>query len=119
MPDLTQRPDTSAARTGDLSETERRRALSAERQRLVFDVLSERSAATDPAERPPAVGLDRLAATVARRERRDPRVDSETVRRTEHSLHHIHLPKMAALGLLDYDREARCVESWQCRRRPR
>jgi hypothetical protein len=80
-----------------LTESERYRILSDERRRLVLDVLADRT---------PPVTLDRLAAVIAEREDGLDPDDQETVERVRIDLHHCHLPKIAAHGIVDYDRQS-------------
>jgi hypothetical protein len=82
----------------DLTEEERYDLLAAERRRAVLAVLAERGAPTT---------LDELAAAVATRE------DGETgaTDRLAVSLHHVHLPRMDDLGVLDYDPADNRVET--------
>ena len=88
-------------RTGiaPLSESEWHRILSVERRRFLLDVLDDR---------PTPVGFDELAESVAAREAGTARIDVERVAIT---LHHNHLPRLAKLGVVEYDHEARLVES--------
>lgn len=84
----------------EVTEDERHRLLSAERRRAVVDVLT---AETSP------FGLRELAAEVGRQEDGvDP--DDESVERIAVTLHHAHLPVMAAIGVVAYDPERRRVE---------
>jgi hypothetical protein len=86
--------------TSGLTESERYGLLSDERRRLVLDVLADR---TTP------VTLDRLAeAVVAHEDGLDPD-DDGTVERMRIDLHHRHLPKMAALDVIDYDPQSNRV----------
>lgn len=86
--------------TTDLSEGERHRLLRAERRRVTLEVLTDWSAPVD---------VEDLAAAVAEREADG--ADESTVRRVTVSLHHLHLPKMAEAGVVDYDPGAARVES--------
>ncbi|WP_436932596.1 DUF7344 domain-containing protein [Halosimplex halobium] len=75
----------------DLGADERYELLAAERRRTALEVLAERGT---------PVELDDLATAVAARE------GGETPAATDRlavSLHHVHLPRMADLGVLDYD----------------
>lgn len=87
---------TDGAAVVDLSADERYDLLAAERRRLVVDALAERSA---------PVALDDLAEAVAERE-----ADESAAQRVAVSLHHVHLPLMADLGILDYDTGANRVD---------
>lgn len=88
-------------RTTHLSEDERNRLLASERRRVTLDVLADRTA---------PVSLRDLAAAVAAHEA-DVRTDDEAVERVAITLHHVHLPKLAALGVVDYDADEARVES--------
>ncbi|MFC4358830.1 hypothetical protein ACFO0N_12845 [Halobium salinum] len=58
------------------------------------------------------VGLETLAGAVAAREFDD---DSGHADRVANALHHVHLPKLEELDLLDYDRATREVTPNDCR----
>jgi len=77
----------------DVDESELHRLLWDEQRRTVIDVLSE-------AER--AVELAALARAVADRDG----VPQENARV---QLHHVHLPMLADVGVVDYDRDASVV----------
>ena len=81
----------------ELSEDEQYELLSSATRRLAIGVLAEGSAPIDVGE---------LAAAIARRESGADAPDPEAVERAEIGLHHNHLPRMDALGLVEYDREA-------------
>ncbi|NHN43471.1 hypothetical protein G9C85_17780 [Halorubellus sp. JP-L1] len=93
--------------TVDLTESETHRLLSSERRRAVLDVLATR---TDP------VDLSDIARTVAARENAD-EPDAKAIERVAVSLHHVHLPLIAEVGVIDYDGDANRVVSSP--RRPR
>lgn len=78
----------------DLSESDRHRLLEVDRRRHVLAALAERS-------RP--FSLDEMAAAVADREVGVDPEDAEAVADVATTLHHVHLPKMADVGVLDYD----------------
>jgi len=81
--------------TVELNESERHQLLASERRRTTLEVLSQRITPVD---------LEELATAVAGRETS---VASEQHReRIRISLHHKHLPKMADMGVVDYDAEA-------------
>jgi len=84
----------------DLDADERYDLLAAERRRAVLAVLDERGA---------PVALDDLTEAVAARESDETR--GEARGRLAISLHHVHLPRMADLGVLDYDAGANRVET--------
>lgn len=89
------------ARIEQLTENERHRLLSAERRRLVIDVLATRDTPVELAD---------VARTVAAREDEDGADDEATIEPVEISLHHVHLPAMDAAGVIDYDAETNRVE---------
>lgn len=95
--------------TADLTESERHRLLASERRRLILEILAERS---------PPVRLEELSATVADRERGDDRRGADVEDRIAITLHHHHLPKMNALGVLEYDPTVNRVESIRVRPPP-
>ena len=77
------------------------RVLSSDRRRVLLDVLAEPNA---------PVRVEDLATAVARR---DPVVDAgeaDAVARVATSLHHVHLPLMADVGVLEYDPETKRIE---------
>ncbi|ELZ27482.1 hypothetical protein C475_06170 [Halosimplex carlsbadense 2-9-1] len=84
----------------DLSADERHELLAAQRRRVALAVLAERAAPTE---------LDDLARAVAAREGEDP--PAEAVERLAVSLHHVHLPRMDELGVVDYDPSANRVDT--------
>lgn len=81
----------------ELSEDERHEVLSVKRRRLILDILENE---TTP------IGLDTLESKLATRETGVDEDDEEAVERVALSLHHVHLPKMVASGILDYDTSA-------------
>lgn len=87
---------------GTESETALHRVLASQRRCVVLDVFGDRE---------PPIGLDELAAAVADREREidGERRDQDQVQVT---LYHHHLPKMADLGLVEFDPESMRVESY-------
>lgn len=95
------------AETVDLSESERHRLLGAERRRVTLGVLMELTVPVD---------LKYVAARVAARERDTDTTDQETIERVAATLHHVHLPKMANIGVIDYNPERAQVVS--CPSRP-
>lgn len=84
----------------ELSASERYHVLAEERRRIVCNVLAEEEA---------PISVRRLAADVADRENDQ----STTTRSVEISLHHVHLPKLASAGIVDYDADVRRVEAVQ------
>lgn len=90
---------TGRADGGGLSENERHRLLAASERRAVLDVLADRQEPID---------LTTLASAVA------DRVDAPTAsseRAVKATLHHCHLPKLAAAGVVEYDTDAAVVAS--------
>lgn len=85
----------------ELTEDDHYELLAAEQRRLALDILTEQSS---------SIELRELATAVAERENgRDPgRVESVEYIRTQ--LHHVHLPKMADLGVIAYDSDTRQIE---------
>lgn len=85
-----------------LTESKYHELLAADRRRTTLDVLTSLTAPID---------LMDLADRVAARELDLGCVDEATVERVAISLHHTHLPKMADLGVIDYDPDSSRVES--------
>lgn len=81
-----------------LSEDEVHRLLGAERRRLALEVLAE-DGATD---------LESLAEDIVRREGHGA-VTEGTVRRVTVDLYHRHVPLMADLGAVEFDRGSRRI----------
>jgi len=84
----------------ELTESEHHQLLASERRRIALNVLSE---GLTP------VTLGELVSAVAKR---DPDVDASDeshLKRVRISLHHNHLPKMADMGVIDYDTDSRQV----------
>lgn len=79
-----------------LTESEYHEVLAAERRRITLNILADLTE---------TVELNDLATVVA--ERKNNGVDSERIALT---LHHIHLPKMADAGVINYDPDATRVE---------
>ena len=92
--------DANHRATTDLSESERYVLLSARRRRTAMAVL-------DGGATP--ISLTDLAVEIAVRETGDVVVDRGTVEDVRIELHHCHLPKMADMGVIDYDRDGRRV----------
>lgn len=86
--------------TGSLSTNERHKLLEAERRRQVLTALDGQ---TD------ALELEGLATSVLRLEHDRIATDDE-IEQVAIALHHIHLPTMDELGVLDYDPETNEVE---------
>jgi len=90
------------AGTAGLSTSDYHELLAANRRRVVLDVLADRTTPVD---------LEDLAAAIAAREADGDRTEKEAVEQVALCLHHNHLPKIAEFGVIDYDPEARRVES--------
>lgn len=86
--------------TGELTETERYDLLSDGRRRAVL-------AALERLEGP--VQLRELAEEITTRDDLGA-LDGETVSQVEITLHHNHLPRMADVGVLDYDHESNRID---------
>lgn len=89
-------------KTGALSESEWHQLLTSKRRRLALDFLTDRTAPVD---------LEELVAEIATREDDVDATDEEAIKRVMLSLHHVHLPMAAELGVIDYDRDAGRVEA--------
>lgn len=91
-------PDAAQSREATLA------LLSDQRRRSVGSLLSERDS---------PIALRQLAAAVASREggADTGEVSPETADAIATTLHHVHLPKLAAAGVIDYDAEANTVTS--------
>lgn len=91
---------TNALHTIDLAPTERYRLLAADRRRLAIEILVQEQS---------AVERTALAAEMARRET-EGEPDSDAIRDVELSLHHVHLPKLAAAGVIGEYPETQPIE---------
>ncbi|MFC4407897.1 DUF7344 domain-containing protein [Haloarchaeobius iranensis] len=89
--------DVARAQIAHLSEDDYHRLLTSGRRRKL---LSELTTLTPPVPR------RALARTVAEREAGADDTRAALVDRIEISLHHVHLPMMAELGVLEYDSTA-------------
>jgi hypothetical protein len=87
--------------TARLSESDYHGLLASERRRTVLAILDER---------PGPIDLDELAEAVVTRGRDADTPGERERERTAVELHHAHLPKMDALGVVDYDPDANRVE---------
>ena len=85
-----------------LSDSEYYQVLSSDRRRTTVEVLAERTTPVD---------LEALAAAVAIRETDGDEVTEEVVTQVASTLHHIHLPKIADFGVVEYDANATRVEA--------
>lgn len=90
--------DESAA---ELTASERHSLLAADRRRLALDILAGRSSPVEP---------EGLAARVTARGNGSAAAE-ESVERVAITLHHTHLPKMAEMGVVDYDPVTRTAAS--------
>jgi len=88
-------------RAVELTDGERHQLLEVRRRRVTLDCLTNRSA---------AVPLRELAEDVADRSAAVDADDDGAVERIAVSLHHVHLPKIADAGIVDYDPEANRVD---------
>ncbi|WP_459193122.1 DUF7344 domain-containing protein [Halosimplex sp. J119] len=86
---------------GGLTTEERFDLLADERRRRALAALAERSAPID---------LEPLAEAVADRETDGTAPSADEIERVAVSLHHVHLPRAADLGVLEYDAEETRVE---------
>ena len=94
--------DAPSATVGDLRSPDRHRLLASERRRLTLDIL-EGTGAT--------VELVELARGIVAREDGIDAVDEDAVLHVAIALHHVHLPLITEMGVLEYDPVARVVRS--------
>ena len=87
---------------GDLRPADRHRVLTSERRRLTLDILAGTGAAVERVE---------LARGIVAREDGIDAVDEDAILHVAITLHHVHLPLIAELGVLAYDPESRVVLS--------
>lgn len=80
--------------TAELEESERHRLLEVDRRRHALFALGDRRGPID---------LDELATAVAEHEAGVDADDADAVATVATTLHHIHLPKMAEAGVVEYD----------------
>jgi len=85
-----------------LSEDEFHHLFRSKRRRTTLAVLARRIAPVELAD---------LAEAVAEREDGVDATDEESIEELEILLHHLHLPMMADLGVIEYDPETSYVES--------
>jgi len=85
------------AETNHLTENEYHELLMAEPRRMALDILTNTTTPVD---------LKDLSAMIAARENDVEVADEETAERVACHLHHSHLPKMADLGVIDYNPDA-------------
>jgi hypothetical protein len=93
--------------TVEISEQDRCRLLADEQRRTLVSVLAGQ---TSP------VTLTELATTLGAREP-SPDGEPDTHRTIEIRLHHVHLPLLAEVGVIDYDQAEQRVEPRQPRLR--
>lgn len=86
--------------TVDIDPSEKCDLLAEKQRRLVLDIIS---GITSPIE------LEELSVRVASFESGTLTKD-DAVERVAISLHHIHLPRLADVGVLDYDQESNVIE---------
>lgn len=89
--------------TGSLSEEDYHRLMAVRRRRTTLTVLAELSLPVD---------LDDIAAAIAEREKDMAGSDETSIDEIVMKLHHIHLPKMDHLGVIDYDQDSNRVVAW-------
>ncbi|WP_265109902.1 DUF7344 domain-containing protein [Halosolutus halophilus] len=87
-------------------ESDHDRPFETDRRTMTIDVLLGRRGPVELAD---------LAAGIAARENGVDETDAETVDRVALALHHVHLPRLADWGIIDYDPAANRIES--CPRR--
>ena len=90
------------AGTIELCVGERHRLLMDPRRRLTIDLLA---GTTD------RIDLEQLAAGIAARESGTDGGDESAVEHVATELHHVHLPMMAEMDVLEYDPQSRVVAS--------
>lgn len=103
------RPPSSSACSSGLTDSDRHRLFAAERRRIALELLEE-------ADLPFA--LEELATAITDREtelgtREADAPDAGDVERVAISLHHVHLPLMADLGVVDYDAASKRVDAFR------
>lgn len=87
--------------SANLNVSETHELLASARRRTTLNVLTNYSA---------PVELTKLAARVASQEIDGEVAEEKIVERVGISLHHVHLPKMAELGVIDYDPDTTVIE---------
>lgn len=83
------------------SAGERHSLFASDRRQLAFDILTRQTTSVD---------LDALAEEIAARESETFAISEETLERIRAILHHVHLPKLAEVGFLDYDPESHRID---------
>jgi len=89
-------------RTAELSARERNRLLSTDRCRIALEVLTGQSK---------PLKLETLTMEVATREEGIDATNEDVIERVAVSLRYDYLPRMAELGILDYDSEANLIQT--------
>ena len=84
----------------ELTKSEQHRLLADERRQVVLESLPGRGS---------ELALDELAASVLERERGEPSDEPATRNEVAVSLHHVHLPVLDDLGVLEYDADSHRV----------
>lgn len=92
--------------TRPLTESDAHRLLSSARRRILLDVLEDRQ---------PPIDLDALAAAVAERELGAESSEAVPAGQVAISLHHVHLPKLDEVGVVDYAAASNQVEAFRDR----
>lgn len=87
--------------TVELAESERYRLLADEQRQVVLAVLAERTA---------PLALPELVTEVKERETTGMGVESDAREKIRIALHHMHLPMMDDMGVVDYDPETQRIE---------
>jgi|SRR6056297_440692 len=99
MSQSTNRSADGKTRTIDLPASVRHELLRTERRRLALDILQGASSPID---------LKDFAAGIAARETGCTSVD-DAVERVAIDLHHVHLPKLAEYGVIEYEPDVRLI----------
>ncbi|SFR92434.1 hypothetical protein SAMN05216559_1072 [Halomicrobium zhouii] len=102
MRQSTHRGTSACERVDHLSDSEYHQVLSSDRRRTTLEVLAERTTPVD---------LEGLAVAVATRENDADDVADAVVTQVASTLHHIHLPKLARFGVVEYDANAARIET--------
>ena len=86
-----------------LSEDDYHRLMAVRRRRTTLAALAELRFPID---------LDDIAAAVVKREKDMPDIEETSIDEVAMKLHHIHLPKMDSLCVIDYDPDTNRVVAW-------
>lgn len=84
-----------------LDESDRHRLLADERRRIILELLEERETSLSLAE---------LVADIDARESDEIGANDSSADEIQIMLHHVHLPMMADLGVVDYDAETNYID---------